>query len=104
MSKPKPSEKETVEIVCAGLVITVDLEDLPRIMKYEWRLDNSISVIPKIYKSEPEPELLTAFLLGADHGVYCEQIKDYTYNYSKANLRVSPKSFKKQKGPLRYEL
>ena len=97
MSRPKESSTETVEIELCGLTITIDTEDRDKIAEHEWRLDNSTDVI-RICKDEPVPQLLTGFLLGVNPNVFVEQAKPWAWNFSKENLRVSPKSAIKPKG------
>jgi hypothetical protein len=92
--------KRKGEIEIAGQTLTVDAENVERIAAASpWKMQ--VYNTPVFYReigpaNRPYQELLAAFILGTDPGVYVEQIKP-GIDYRKSNLRVSPRSAIKQK-------
>ena len=96
--------KRKAEIILHGVKLVIDAVDEARIIVEDWQIDRAPNV-PMFYRPigpirNPFRELLSAFIIGADYGVYAEQIIP-GLDFRKSNLRVSPRSSVKQKGPLR---
>jgi hypothetical protein len=93
--------KRKAEITLQGIKLTIDLEDEMRVAVEDWKADIR-ATNPVFYRSlgplhNPYQQTLAAFITGADHGVYVEQITPGR-DYRKSNLRVSPRSGVKPKG------